>query len=599
MNHIFTEIISMSLRASYCILIVFAARLLLRKAPKIYSYLLWAIVAFRLLCPVSLESMFSLMRAESALPSKAGAEWISETGDSALSSESFSFQRDGTLNGTGGQSSWEGKDAESDWGTQITFNQKLQKYLPVGVMAASYIWLAGICFLLVYNLFSIKMFKKKICQSAIPGTSCQIKGINGEQKTIPVLEIESLDTPFVMGFIKPVIYLPTGLSTEQKSCCLAHECIHIRRKDSFIKQAAFWAVCIHWFNPLVWAAFRYMNKDMEMSCDEAVIRNSTMDRKKEYSYTLLAFASEKSGVLRSHPGFGETSISARVRNVLSYKKPSLWVTLLCLVVVAGLMIGLSTNAPTVLSAQEKLQVPETTLWSEQARRAAEIWAEAFSARDGSVLKQMAGNKDEFAQWDMVLGDSGSEVAFGFSSPWPWNTYYLSEPVMNEDGSVSVTVRYYAETSDPSVSVWVQTLNFDADTLKKMEDTFNSWVYDSVLDFSEVEYMDNITDLEAFNKAYLDHDRPVFYDYEGSGYMEAVISQQSPLSSADYPYRTPDQAAVHYLHLEGGTAKVLSQNDKEAVVRYFFADGNHVDIGMKCVSEIPVIWCVQQPQQPVQ
>lgn len=176
------------------------------------------------------------------------------------------------------------------------------------------------------------------------------------------------------------------------------------------------------------------------------------------------------------------------------------------------------------------------------------------------------------------------------------TYYLSDPVMNEDDTISVTVRYYAETSDPSVTVWVQNLTFDADSMKNMGDTFDSWLHDSVLDFSEVEFMDHIKDLEAFNRAYVDHNRLVFYDYEGSGYTEAVISQQSPLSSAEYPYRTPEQAAVQYLHLAEGTAKVLSRNDqneKEAVVRYTFADGNHVDINMKLVSEIPAVWCVQQ------
>jgi beta-lactamase regulating signal transducer with metallopeptidase domain len=202
----------------------------------------------------------------------------------------------------------------------------LQIYVEIG----AYIWALGIIVLLVYSLVSILILKR------------QLKSAELIEKNI--YEAKNLKTPFVLGLIKPKIYLPVGLNATERSYILLHEQTHVHRKDHIIKVLAFLILSIHWFNPLVWVAFILMSTDMELSCDERVLRQmNNEDIKKPYVNSLLSLATGKHILNGSSLAFDEGNVRGRIKNVLNYKRPRFWVIVLSIVIVTVAGIGLMAN----------------------------------------------------------------------------------------------------------------------------------------------------------------------------------------------------------------------------------------------------------------
>ena len=201
----------------------------------------------------------------------------------------------------------------------------LQIYIEIG----AYIWALGIIALFVYSLASILNLKRQL-------KSAQLIDQN-------IFEAKNLKTPFVLGLIRPKIYLPTGLNASESSYILLHEQTHIHRKDHIVKIFAFLILSIHWFNPLVWIAFKMMSMDMELSCDEQVLKEMNEDIKKPYANSLLSLATDKH-ILNGGPlAFGEGNVKGRIKNVLNYRKPSFWILAVSIVTVIFVGIGLVTN----------------------------------------------------------------------------------------------------------------------------------------------------------------------------------------------------------------------------------------------------------------
>lgn len=310
MEGIFKTVLQMSATAGYVILLTVLVRFCLKKAPKICSYLLWSASFFRLICPVSFESVFSLIprsrRISGALRPFTGQ---------LLS-----------VSGTGG----------ADPGTVAVSPSITAAQLPGGLSAsqkfwliAGTIWIVGAVLLLLYSVATTIKLKRGL----------QVARCCGEN----VYEVQNLQTPFVLGFFRPKIYLPTGLSGRERAYILAHERTHIRRRDYLIKPLAFFVLCIHWFNPLVWLAFFLLGKDMEMSCDERVLKDFGSGIKKEYSSSLLSMASGRQFIGGSPLAFGEGSAKSRIKNILSYKKPVFWILLVALLAVASVTVALLAN----------------------------------------------------------------------------------------------------------------------------------------------------------------------------------------------------------------------------------------------------------------
>jgi len=309
MNELFLTVLNMSLTASYVILIVIFVRLLLKKAPKAVSYALWGVAAFRLTIPFSFESILSLMPRDTntvPIPYDIVYQQSPQINSGIKAVDSF-VSRSLPAPAVGASAN------------------PLQIYLEIG----AYIWVLGIIALLVYSFISVLRLRR------------QLEGARLIEKNI--FEAKNIRTPFVLGIINPRIYLPVGLSKEEQNYILIHEQTHIRRKDHIIKTIAFLIVSIHWFNPLVWIVFNLMNTDMELSCDERVLKVMNKDIRKPYANSLLSLAAGKHILNGSPLAFGEGDIRGRIKNVLNYKKFSFWVIAVSVAVVIIVGIALAAN----------------------------------------------------------------------------------------------------------------------------------------------------------------------------------------------------------------------------------------------------------------
>jgi len=309
MSELFLTVLNMSLTASYVILIVIPVRLLLKKAPKAVSYALWSVVAFRLIIPFSFESMLSLMPRNT---------------DTVPIPHDIVYQQSPQINsGIKAADSFVNRTLPAP--AVVAGANPLRIYLEIG----AYIWILGVISLLVYSLVSVLRLKR------------ELEGAQLIEKNI--FEAKNLRTPFVLGLINPRIYLPVGLSKEDQNYILIHEQIHIRRKDHVIKTIAFLIVSIHWFNPLVWIVFKLMNTDMELSCDERVLKVMNKDIRKPYANSLLSLAAGRHILNGSPLAFGEGNVKGRIKNVLNYRKFSFWVIAVSVVAVIIVGIALAAN----------------------------------------------------------------------------------------------------------------------------------------------------------------------------------------------------------------------------------------------------------------
>lgn len=338
MENLFFTVLGMSLTGSFVILFVLLARLALRKAPRVFSYALWAVALFRLLCPFTLDSAFSLLPSAqmvSAAGWGGGTDRVIQvhTGIPVLNSQVNGFLVDHPYQ--------EGQPAAVGGSPEEGLAPVINQLGPVPdwrtVPAA--VWLAGCAALLGYSLLSLLRLRWRLVGS-VP--------LAGEKR---VRLADHIPSPFVLGLFRPVIYLPSDLSEGERDYILLHERAHIRRLDHITRALAWLAVAVHWFNPLVWLAFHLAGRDMEMSCDEAVLEGMGRDIRADYSTSLLRLS--QGGKLPAGPlAFGGGDPQGRIKNILSYKKPAFWVAALALIGVLCLGVGLATDPSSPADASE-------------------------------------------------------------------------------------------------------------------------------------------------------------------------------------------------------------------------------------------------------
>ncbi len=312
MSALFSKVLNMSLTASIIILCVLAARLLLKKAPKVYAYALWAVVLFRLLCPVSLSAPVSLL--ELTDPEVTAAQGAA----SIVSYIPAEAPRE-TMPQAGRDEGGEEK---------VIFLPEKKPSLDL-MDIASVIWLAGIGLMCLNSLVTCARLRVRLV-GAMPYRS-------------NVYLADYISSPFVLGILRPKIYLPSNTPREERRYIIAHERHHIRRWDHIVKLLAHAALCVHWFNPLVWAAFILAGKDMEMSCDEAVIKKLGSEIRADYSASLLRLATHRTIISGTPLAFGEGDTKGRVLNMAKWKKPKFWVSTLCLILCVVLLIVCAVN----------------------------------------------------------------------------------------------------------------------------------------------------------------------------------------------------------------------------------------------------------------
>lgn len=309
MDKFFLQIINMSITSTYVILVIIAIRFFLKKAPKIFSYGLWLIPFLRLIFPFSFESIFSLI----SISRQTIPEDIIYTQTPQI--ESGIRAIDNTVNRV----------------LPAPIVEASVNPMQIWIRIGSIIWVIGILVLLVYSIYSTLRLSKKL------------KGARPLYDNI--YRIDNIKTAFVFGLINPKIYLPNNLSKNEESYIIKHEETHIKRMDHISKFAAFLIVSIHWFNPLVWLAYYLMGEDMELSCDEAVIKEMGYAIKKDYSNSLLSLSIGKRIIGGSPIAFGENNTKGRIKNILNYKEPKFWVIIVAIIVLIALGVGLLSNPP--------------------------------------------------------------------------------------------------------------------------------------------------------------------------------------------------------------------------------------------------------------
>lgn len=324
MTDIFLKIAGMSATACLVAAIVLVIRLLLKPAPKVYSYLLWAAVFVRLLIPFSLP-----------LP----ASEISPITPVNIRTEPYADDKN--LNSAAPLSAEIGRNMEISIFTSENIPEYKASKTALDIL--SLIWLAGVLIMTVRFVFSYIMLKKMLKNAAHSEDNIFIS--------------ENIRTPFIFGIFRPKIYLPSDLPESRRQPIILHEKYHIKRLDHIAKLAMYAALCIHWFNPIAWLCFSLCERDMEMSCDEAVTGKMSHSETADYSEALLAAAPKNSA--RFTAGFSENPTGKRIKNILNFKKPALWITVICAVIAAATVIILcSDNSPKAENAEAELDFPK-------------------------------------------------------------------------------------------------------------------------------------------------------------------------------------------------------------------------------------------------
>ena len=309
MSELFLKIVNMSISASWVVIAVLTLRFCLKKAPKWVNVLLWGIVAVRMVFPFSIESVLSLIpSAETISPSIMMEQSPSvQTGVPALN-HVINPVISGSFTPAPGASA-----------------NPLQIWIPV----LAGIWLFGIAALFLYSAVSYWRLRRKVCEAVI---------LRGN-----IYQSEKVCSPFVLGIIRPKIYLPYHMDSREMDHVIAHEQTHIRRKDHWWKPLGFLLLTIHWFNPLMWLSYILLCQDIELACDEKVIRKMSNEQRADYTQALVACSVDRRLITACPLAFGEIGVKERVKSVMNYKKPAFWIVLASVIVCAVIAVCFLTN----------------------------------------------------------------------------------------------------------------------------------------------------------------------------------------------------------------------------------------------------------------
>ena len=309
MESIFIRLLNMSINASWLVLGIVAGRLIFKKAPKSIIVALWSTVALRLICPFSFESVLSLLPSAqtvppdivySPTPSVSTGLPLFNSVVNPIITESFAPNPGDSANP-----------------------------LQIVTFIASAIWLIGVTAMLLYALVSYTKIRLKVREAA--------------QLRDNVSLCDSIATPFILGIIKPQIYLPSDMAQEDMEYVIAHEKAHLKRHDNFWKPFGFLLLSIYWFNPVLWVAYVLLCRDIEFACDERVIRDMDTEHRKAYSYVLINCSAPVKAVTACPLAFGEVGVKGRIKSVLSYKKPAFWLIVAALLACVAISVAFLTN----------------------------------------------------------------------------------------------------------------------------------------------------------------------------------------------------------------------------------------------------------------
>ena len=563
LSQIFLTFLYKNMTVSVVIIAVLLARFLLRKMPKKYSYILWSIVGIRMIFNLPFAtniSVFNLFR---------GFAKRSSTMDTMLAgSRKTNLQRATDVLNTIGTSETSMAHASSNTAANAVTHTLTTSQMVLGILGL--LWLIVVALFVAYGIYSYVKCRMLVRTAVIARdiTSATHK----EKASASVWECDRIPSPFVLGIIRPRIYIPFRMPKQEQAYILAHEQCHIRRLDPLWKLIAFLLLAVYWWNPLVWCAFFYLVRDMEMSCDEAVIEQFGNEIKQGYSNSLLSFAMERHPYSFAPIAFGEGDAGRRIKNVLNFKKPQTWAAILVIVLLVVVGVSCLTNGKDKISSDvtsdlknSQIQQPavETTevltdsdnsSTAQESLQSVDQWAQAFAARDVKTIQDMT---TDDAKTDLkkekLLDDNGN---FGWSSPWPWFDEESGMPAyqITQSDDTSATILYYAQVSDPHVTVWEETLQYT-----RKDDKIE-------IAHEELQMLNFIAGGTEFENAYPKGIQNTPMDYQANGLGETLnehaISANGMSPDGEYNLTDPMEAAEYLLNLLRNDGKVEITADKK-------------------------------------
>ena len=403
MEPVFLKVLNMSITASYLVLAVMVLRLLCRKAPKWLTCALWALVGLRLTVPFSLKSVLSLLPSGKTLPDNmfTAAQPRIHSGIASVNSLVNPILAESMAPAAGASAN------------------------PSQILGAAFtwIWLVGAAVMLCYALGSYLLLRLRLREATLE-----------EQN---VKECAAVDSPFVLGVFRPVVYLPYGLDEGDRDYVLAHEKAHIARKDHWWKPLGFLLLSLHWFNPLVWAAYVLLCRDIEAACDERVIRDMEKEDRRAYSTALLNCSIHRRRIAACPLAFGEVGVKTRIQNVMHYKKPAFWVVLLAAVAALAVTVGFLTDP--------KEEIPRGVDLRE--------YSLAQAKADGCVVMEDGDVTHGQEIWQNFI----AATARGEEATVRYAHYYTVGAPARYDPD------YYEEIKDQYPMMFVHTLTFDGES----------------------------------------------------------------------------------------------------------------------------------------
>ena len=391
MSNLFLKILNMSISASWLVLAVLVLRLVLKKAPKWVNVLLWGIVAVRLICPFTIESSVSLIP-DSVGSGELVSEWIDDYiddidihhPDSAYFDAAIGAGREPVSDGEGGSYVVTKHD---QLGEPATIENTV---IPV----LSIVWVTGMAILALYTVISYFRLRRKV------DTAVRHKD--------NIFQSENVSSPFVLGILKPRIYLPFSMNAQNLEHIVAHEQAHIRRKDHWWKPLGFLLLTIHWFHPLMWLAYVLLCRDIELACDEKVIKGLDNEQRADYTQALVACSVGRRMIAACPLAFGEVGVKERVKSVMNYKKPAFWIVLVSVVACIAVAACFLTNP----KAQETREISDLlipgTKWQYQITGDSDFPVDAsFAVREDTSIVGTIKKEEEITDFCIMYRVRGA------------------------------------------------------------------------------------------------------------------------------------------------------------------------------------------------
>ena len=496
MNELFLKIINMSISASWFVLAVLILRFVLKKAPKWVNVLLWGIVAVRLAFPFSIESAFSLIPSAETISPSIMMDTVPsvQTGVPAINN---------VINPVIGSSLAPAPGASAN---------PLQIWIPI----LSMIWVAGVAILFVYTAVSYWRLRRKVSEAVILRDN--------------IFQSENVASPFVLGIIKPRIYLPFNMNGQDLEHVVAHEQAHIRRRDHWWKPLGFLLLTIHWFNPLMWLAYVLLCRDIELACDEKVIKELDNEQRADYAQALVVCSVNRRMIAACPLAFGEIGVKDRVKSVMNYKKPEFWIIFLAVIACVIVAVCFLTNpAGTALTKWTIDEVDMSAALSDVRSMTVRYNSESVLCNDGdsnrfiatmskirvgrnSISQSRDSNRDH--SFTITINDNlHLHFSFDFSEIWVDNGVKpsFSYPVTNPETARELMLDF-SFTHKGTVEQWFDYLNTPSEmqwdgqmeaNIPEFPDVTFRWTYGEMMAVTGNEITSLYTGMPIWNAYFCD------------------------------------------------------------------------------------------------